>query len=239
MNDVTFTACEFGSAIVPYMYGELPGAEVQAFESHLVDCSACTDEFAGISLARYEVYDWKKLEFDSLATPVIEIPYPGIQSAPTLVEKLRAAFSGWATPAAAFSAVAIVAGFVGILVMNNGSDIAPDISSVDQRSNVNPRDPVTVGASVLPGVQPSLREEPHVVADRSAKVESTRPSRSERRRPVAPVATQPRKQVISARVVAKAEPRRLPTLNGDVDSEDTSLRLAELLDELDESDLNN
>ncbi|HUR97106.1 MAG TPA: hypothetical protein VMZ26_03450, partial [Pyrinomonadaceae bacterium] len=105
MNDVTFTECEFGADMVPYMYAELPAKKSAAFEAHLLLCSACTDEFASLSNARYEVYDWKKLEFDGLATPTFEAPFESGPEhiAPTWVDKMREAFWGsWAVPGIAF-----------------------------------------------------------------------------------------------------------------------------------------
>ena len=75
MNDLKNPGCKFHADIVPYMYGEMSAAESSAFETHLIDCGVCTDEFAAVSNARYEVYDWKKTEFEPLATPVFTIPY--------------------------------------------------------------------------------------------------------------------------------------------------------------------
>ena len=44
MNDLNLKGCKFSADIVPYMYGELAAADTLAFESHLLECSDCTDE---------------------------------------------------------------------------------------------------------------------------------------------------------------------------------------------------
>lgn len=56
------------------MYGEIDGVEGDYFETHLADCTTCTDDFAAISNARFSVFEWRKEEFDLIATPNIVIP---------------------------------------------------------------------------------------------------------------------------------------------------------------------
>src|SRR5262245_44488910 len=116
MNDLN---CKYANGIVPYMYGELATSAATEFELHLPECEACTDEFAALSAARYEVYDWKKLDFDPLATPAIEIPFGEVVTV-SWIEKLRAAFAGsWAMPAAAFAGVAIIVSLVTVFVITS------------------------------------------------------------------------------------------------------------------------
>lgn len=66
--------CPFTDEIVSYIYGEIDDVERGDFETHLADCTICTDDFAAISNARFSMFEWRKLEFDSLATPKIVIP---------------------------------------------------------------------------------------------------------------------------------------------------------------------
>src|SRR5881392_3406899 len=102
MKDVNFSKCKFNGDMVSYMYGELPSDESTVFEQHLLDCTNCTDEFAAISSSRYEVYDWKKLEFDPLETPSFEIPV-GEAAGVSWSDKVRAVFArGWMVPAFSF-----------------------------------------------------------------------------------------------------------------------------------------
>jgi hypothetical protein len=115
MDDVNISGCKFSADIVPYMYGEMAVTESSAFESHLLDCGACTDEFALVSNARYEVYDWKKLEFDPLPTPhfnIADVEHAGVLGVAAWLGKVRAAFGqSWLIPTASFAAIAIVAVF--------------------------------------------------------------------------------------------------------------------------------
>ena len=53
LNNGKKQECGFADDIVGYIYDEIGQAERRKFESHLVGCMACTDEFAGISNARF------------------------------------------------------------------------------------------------------------------------------------------------------------------------------------------
>src|SRR5215203_737663 len=136
MNDVTIKECGFNADMVPYMYAELSAAKSVLFESHLLECTACTDEFASLSSARYEVYDWKKLEFDILPPPTFAVAF-GSESEPvfsTWTEKIRAAFSAsWALPGVAFAALVILSIFAVIFVRSGDNKV--EIAANDDRSN--------------------------------------------------------------------------------------------------------
>ncbi|MEJ7846757.1 MAG: zf-HC2 domain-containing protein [Pyrinomonadaceae bacterium] len=67
--------CVHGEEIVSYLYDEMPASGRKLFESHLLECSDCTDDFAGLSLARLNVYEWNNNEFAAMQTPTILIPY--------------------------------------------------------------------------------------------------------------------------------------------------------------------
>src|SRR4051794_5572836 len=89
MNRVNLSECKLSGAMVSYMYGELSSNEGLVFEQHLLECSECTDEFAAISSSRYEVYDWKKLEFDPLETPSFYIPFHEVAMKESWADKIR------------------------------------------------------------------------------------------------------------------------------------------------------
>ncbi len=232
MNNAGSTKCNFSPDVVSYMYGELPAAECPAFESHLLDCSDCTDEFAAVSTARYEVYDWKKLEFEPLETPVFVIPARDVESATTSswVDKLRGAFNQpWAVPSAAFAGLAIISAFAGIFYFagGTGSDVARVNSNVT--SVADPIAPVKE-SSIEPLV--TATEDPAPVPAKSERVDPRRTAtkRSVRtvRRSVEPRAAQPS----ALRTASTTAPR----LNDFTEEEDTSLRLAQLFDDLDTRD---
>src|SRR6478609_2180441 len=122
MKDANITECKFSGEMVSYMYGELSSDETSAFERHLLDCSSCTDDFAAISSSRYEVYDWKKLEFDPLETPSFDIPFE-VTADLSWAQKIRAAFGSWAVPAVSFAAFAIVSIVAAALIWQSSGDV--------------------------------------------------------------------------------------------------------------------
>jgi hypothetical protein len=67
--------CEFADEIVSYLYNELSAKARSKFEGHLSNCAVCTDEFAAISDARFSVFEWQREEFANLPTPKVVIPF--------------------------------------------------------------------------------------------------------------------------------------------------------------------
>lgn len=228
MNNVDISKCDFSSDVVPYIYGEMSATGMFAFESHLPECERCTGELADVSFARYEVYDWKKLEFDPLPTPRMlpfEDAVPAVVGGSWL-DGLRAAFSGWLVPSSAFAAIAIGVAITGLLYFS--SDAPPEITKVDVPS------PVSTRSEPSPQQQPlvSSIEQPKEVAQPST-VNPLQTRTSERR--AVRIAKTPSVRPVEA--VAKREVKSTaPRLNEFTDDEDTSLRLAMLFDDLDTRD---
>src|SRR4051812_32541432 len=111
MLEQNIKACEFSSEIVGYMYDELTPAKRDSFESHFADCTACIDEFAGVSHSRYSVYEWRKIEFAPLETPIFDIPYKErerepVSARPGWFETLAGIFAIGRTPIFAIGAAA-------------------------------------------------------------------------------------------------------------------------------------
>lgn len=228
MNDVD---CKYSNGIVPYMYGEVNGSAATEFESHLLDCQACTDEFAALSVARYEVYDWKKLEFDPLETPMFEIPYE--QTTASWIEKLRAAVAGWAIPSFALAGAAVLVVFGAVFVATRDTDTHVALKDntnvpVSNASTNQKPDPIIA--------KPAKDKEPEEI---SVKPESQTP------RPVLVKETAPKhssrgqQTVVPRSVEAKSttnKTREVPRLNEFNQDEDKSLRLAELFEDIDTSE---
>jgi hypothetical protein len=213
MNDANFSACKYSTDILAYMYGELSDRSRSSFESHLLDCGKCTDEFAEISATRYEVYEWKKLEFDPLVTPLFEIPYEGeVAVSPAWHERLRSAFaSSWAVPG--FAAGALVIASLLAVSFSLLNDEGPEIAT--QSTNVTP----AVNTSSSTPSPPAQQSSP------SSAAEPPKPEGSAIR-----VSAEARAESVrNTRVVP-------PRLNDFADDEDTSLRLAQLLDDIETSD---
>ena len=230
MKNAEFSECKFSVDIVAYMYGELSTTEVSAFETHLSDCGECTDEFAEVANARYEVYDWKRIEFDPLPTPAFEIPLA--ETGASWIEKLRAAFThGWAAPAAAFAGLAVVSILAG-LVLLPGND--PDLAVVDEA--VAPIESPTPVKEVVPApvvedtgedvVKGAVREVTRTKAAPAIRRPQKRANRTPRPLTVPQMETR----------ATTTENLNVPRLNDFTEEEDTSLRLAELFDDIETSD---
>ena len=230
MKDVS--KCKFESGIVPYMYGELPAHEADAFESHLLECSACTDEFAAVSAARYEVYEWKKLEFEPLPTPVIKIPQMAPVGVGSWFEKLRAAFAGsWAVPGVAFAGLALAVAFTSFLILSRsiGGDVAMNNRNVPEThsaaSQTKPA-PATLAKDDSEPDKNSASSQPR-------PVRVSEPKQNQARHAERAVDRAPRSIPVKTNAV-KAP--KAPTLNDFDDEEDNSLRLAELFENIDTRD---
>ena len=234
MKDAITTECNFQVDMAPYMYGEMSLSEQAAFESHLIDCPECTDEFAAISNARYEVYDWKKLEFDPLETPRFEIPFEESVAAVSWVDKIRVAFgNGWAVPGFAFAGLAIVAILAAVYV--GSGDIAPDVTSniskaspeVTEQTAPKTEAPVAESKTSVD----SQADSTVVQTDAEAPSRRSTPTRTVRReKPAAQTFVEPR-----GTSAGRVQPK-VPVLNEPVEEEDTSLRLAELFDDVETSE---
>ena len=216
------------------MYGELSGPEGSAFESHLLDCGECTDEFATISAARYEVYDWRKLAFDPLETPHFEIPFDVDENFnPSWVDRIRVAFaSGWAAPAFALGALAIVCVIATafILSSNTTTDLALNTSNVGA-----PDTTVATAAEASVAVDTNGRRVNETQAVGEAVSDPAQRRGSQRRTVRFARAAQPR--AIEAKAAsARNKQIPVPRLNEFPEDEDKSLRLAELFDDIETSD---
>lgn len=234
LKSLEISKCEFSDDVLTYMYGEMPSSAISAFESHLLDCDECTDELAAVSFARYEVYDWKRLEFDPLPTPrfiPIEATEPARKTL-SWIGGLRAAFAngrlGFVPEFALVAIGLIVAG----VVYFAGVD-GPDAAKID------PAPPVV--AQSAPALSP---EKGHSVAANDPDIETPKAEpvaiRAENRKKARTVrATRSPKSNV-ARVVRTVPDRRtspeIPRLNEFSEDEDTSLRLAQLFDDVDTRD---
>jgi hypothetical protein len=222
-------SCLFGEELVAYIYGELNPADHSAFEKHLLDCSGCTAEFADISISRLGVYEWHRDEFVPLATPRFEIPYQVPASAPSgfswidglrnFISPMRIAFAG-GTLAAVVFAVIVLNGW-----NSNGDNVAaatvPAVK-VDQNLPVDGPDYVEL---------PSVVETKGDQAPASIRnYKSARPARQFR--VLEAKATSVRKQQKVQLTSASSSPR----LGNFVETEDKSLRLADLVADIDTRD---
>jgi hypothetical protein len=235
MNERNFLECKFSNDIVPYMYGELPSSKSSIFESHLLDCIECTDEFAAISSARFEVYDWKKVEFDPLPTPRFAIPYES--EAVGFAEKIRAAFvRTWVFPGLAFAGLTVLS-ISAAIVLFSGED---GREIVDEIGNANAPAVNSPVAIERPQAKPigEINSAPRASTEKSPQVlKASVPvvERNETRRGAHRSRSTVR-SVEAKQASVQAEGKSVPRLNGFPEDEDTSLRLAELFEDIETRD---
>ena len=222
--------CERESEMLAYLYGE--AEDRTTFESHLVECDACTDEFAAIAFARVSVLEWQLGEFAELPTPKFTIPYEKAGQR----AGLRAAIGGWFAlpgfgPAVAFAAllVMVIGGYLAFF--NNGAGNAPTVAAVD---TISPSQ-VPVGDNA-----PSLNISVPSLVEPLTKVQAVQKHDSApAERPVKASVAQ-RGPRVNRALTAKVRPRQIkvetaeekkPVLSSFDEEDDKTLRLADLVDD--------
>lgn len=249
-NNNTFS-CSLSDDLVSYLYDEMPTAEKGEFELHLLDCGACTAEFAGLSVARLGVYEYHRDEFASLVTPRIEIPYVKAfeqvsEPLPTTRSSWRYIFQGlfaatpkWAAAGGAFALVAVsLAGAFFVSNFRGGNnDLAQTNSKNSQSVNVN-------RAINSPSIQKEVSVPPaNPLRPDNAKASVTTLPSSDRRvvkvsKPAGktPKPLDRKSDVRTATSIQKTpNPSRqnAPRLNNFEDEDDNTLRLADLFADVD------
>ncbi len=213
--------CNASDQFVDYMYGEMPEDRQIVFEDHLASCQACTDEFAEVANLRFSVYEWRKVEFDPLETPVFAIP-SATPSLGTLIANWARSWAsapGYWNAATGFAAILLLVLAGGyFLIYNNGEQLAvSEPSSEPQLTREN--------ATAEPA-KPSVT----AVTDRfeGAPVTSTAEM------PVRPVAKPPRGANIrqSRGAAVSINFQAPPRLNEFEEIQDESLRLSDMFDDI-------
>ncbi len=228
MLDNCKNGCEFTDEIVAYMYDEISEPARSKFEQHLLDCTVCTDEFAGISNARFSVFEWRKEEFAHLPTPQIVIPYQ--EKSAGFFAGLRdlLTLSGW--PAAATVAAGLIVSIgLGFAAMNYLGG-AQEMASNKAASITIP--PVRLPENNAQGLQVDapIKDTETVVAT-TADDRQIRPVRAyagTQRSKSTTVSQRPNNTVVRnpSAITAKA-----PALTNYDDADDKSLRLSDLFDD--------
>lgn len=242
-------SCNFAVDIVSYLYNEIGGAEKREFESHLAGCNACSAELASFASVRSSVTDWRVQEFDSLATPLIRIPFE-TEAEPsgaswwtgTILTDFKRlfAFSPWPPAAVGFAALLIFIGlgFFAFSYLNgSGNDLAQN-KTVDKPAvspTVDPGKGSNEVASVNNNTQPKGDEKtsPAVkTGPEGAPVKIVETQTVQRNKPVktAPDITAPKR---AGDKITTPQNQKAPNLNNYTDEEDTTLRLADLFEEID------
>ncbi len=217
--------------LVAYLYNEMPGRELPLFETHLADCQACIDEFAALSASRYAVYEWQKLEFAPLETPVFDVPrHEATAQKAGWLEGLRELLSFRPAMAAAGSFAALVIAallgysiFVGpdgandMVAVETGDMAVSEIATMSPQPRTQINNPETVDNSGSDGSVGRISEPAFASSPERQSGTSYRPAKTRRR----------------ASAQQTAVPARTSYRLNDVDDlSDDGLRLADLLDEV-------
>jgi len=210
-------SCLFGEELVSYIYDELPASERISFEEHLLNCSSCTSEFAELSMSRLGVYEWHRDEFVPLETPQFVIPYATPAPAYAWMEAIRGLIFTPARLSFAGGALAILVVAIGLFY---GSD-----SSTNGIVENQPAAPPVVEMPAL-AVSKGVDE---VSADKyigSKALAEGRPTAITRSKAVKKTAD----RQLTARGGRSVKAPRLGTFE---EVEDTSLRLVDLVADID------
>jgi hypothetical protein len=171
------------------------------------------------------------MEFDGLATPDFLIPLAtdAAMSGSTWTEKVRAVFSaGWAVPGVAFAGLIVASVFAGVFVLSGdrNNEIAGNVGLQDTALP-------TASTGFTPGtvMGPEQQVQKDSVQQTQA-VTATISTRVQRPRAIHASSTAVRRAARLNETFARNSQKEVPRLNGYTDEEDTSLRLAELFDDL-------
>lgn len=242
--------CDWGEALVEYLYGEAAEKESAAFEAHLESCAACTQEMEAFSGVHFAISDWKSKEFDTIQTPAIEIPYEKAerQTEVSSVKEswlpafIRDLFSlsprGWTLATASFAVLVICAG-VAFLTMkpqkrddvaetnkNSRPAVVPTIEKTPEQTNVNKT--TSTDREVKP-LKEQNATQPELAVESNKKNNSRVVKAVETPRPTPKVDNTKNNDVKrNNKNNNETAPKVIPD-----DEEDDSLRLAELFEEID------
>lgn len=228
-NGKDMNSCLFGEELVAYIYDELPASGRASFEAHLLDCSGCTAEFAEISVSRLGVFEWHRDEFLPLATPTFAIPYQArkvpAESKISWLDALRGLVASPLRVALAGGATAVIALAFGFTFLSNA--VSPGDLQARIPDTVEPvkiEIPAPIVAKSEGGNDPVA-----INVGQPAKHEYRTVEHSQRIRPVVTKFTEPTRKVS----VPATSATNVPRLGNYVETEDTSLRLADLVADID------
>jgi len=228
---------EHGIELVAYMYGELDQASRAAFEAHLAACDECAFELGSFADARLGVIEWRREDFDPLATPVILVPdtqpvaaFADRPAAASSLQGLWESLLSWPLFAKVGTGLAAAALFAGVVYFTAVSRQAIEVADqkpavINNSSATTPKEPVKDVVRFDPAP-----EQKRPAPLKSEKVIDRHPT--------------PRIQLASSRTTVRSASSasvrtrvqtastKLPRLNNVEEEEDKSLRLTDLFAEI-------
>ena len=237
LNNGNNERCGFDDAMISYIYDEITAAERRKFETHMVDCSVCTDEFAEISGARFSVFEWQKEAFAELETPRIVIPYTDLPKVGAenggFFAGLRGLFGGFGIPltVAASLLICLGIGFAALTLMSGENQVASNIvvEPVRPQQDLAVEKPVQIDEPVINAKGAKLEAD---------VVKGTEPDSREIKPEKAVAVSKPSQP--AKRFTAETNPstkrgtragRKAPALSNFEEADDRSLRLTDLFND--------
>lgn len=255
------SSCAFAAEIVSYVYDEFAEAEKRALENHLVKCAHCAAELADFAALRSSIGEWREIEFAGLENPLIEVPRGRKSVAHEIsngfaswAEKLRRTLTLAPLRAAAFAAaiVAVCFGLTLVAFKFSGGDLLAEKESFDQvKPIISPTAQNTAEQKSAPQVLPDAADNsPKALAKQkqlpakpgsktadqvNIKAAAVADSADEQIRPKTETSSPIKaKSVKNENLKVRPAPRQVaPKLSDDEETEDDSLRLADLFEEID------
>jgi hypothetical protein len=249
-NNYKNSSCAFAEQIVSYLYGEANAQEKTLFESHLNSCAACAEEFAGFSVIRSSIVEWRNEEFLSLETPLPEIPYEkarhnyNLESGSSISRSWLTAFRELFTMSPALTAsasLALIVFCIGIVFF-----AAKSSNNIETVNNINDGKKI-----IVPPMSKENSQDENLIASKPIAGDNTRQTFPEpkvlQKGFIVKATTNTKNSVKFSNQSGKARIFRttnsvnkistfarngkIPRLNNVEEVEDKSLRLAELLDD--------
>ena len=222
-------SCLFGEELVSYIYDELPAIERHAFEGHLLDCTSCTAEFAELSVSRLGVYEWHRDEFVPLETPQFAVPYATQEPAYSWLDAIRGFIFTPARLSFAGGALALLVAAIGVFYVSEPS--SDGVAGIPQLSPVI-KEVVTENVSEIAKTENEVIDDKVLPDKRLDESASTSGTKSERKSVL--VQAKAVKRSADRQTTARGNrPVKAPRLGTFEEIEDTSLRLSDLVADID------
>ncbi|HEV7645308.1 MAG TPA: zf-HC2 domain-containing protein [Pyrinomonadaceae bacterium] len=240
-------SCDLSETLVSYLYGETSAAESDKFKSHLAHCVACTEELAGFGVMRSSLAEWKQEEFAGVTAPVIELPVRDMpvvltdEPASSWLDGLRAFLTPKiALTAAGFAAVLICLGLA-FAFMTSQNPVDKGLVADNSRKEKIETAPKTADAALPAQTENTVNVAAITAIDQPKKNDVKVITEPHEKAPKAVREYsnyQPKNNVAVTNKhqdAPKTNKQDVKTLNTDIyeDTEDDSLRLADLFAEAD------
>lgn len=238
-------SCSFAESVVDYLYGELSAGEMKRLDEHVKECSECSIAYAEIADARQAVVNWKEEEFTPLSIPAIRyLPDKNIETA-GVAERFRRIIRAlvisprMAAVGISFAVLFVVAGGILFVARIDSVDEIAAVNKATSTNSLNKEKASPSGHAVSGEPENSYISPPSGNSDNSKSPEI---GNDLAKKPVTRDLKRPARKLLRVKTPIRSEKavttsnraeRELPRLNDFEDYKDNTLRLADILDEID------